>query len=529
MKKWVIFWGLGFSGMAALIYEIHWTREISLVIGSTTYALSTVLAAFLSGLAAGAFFGGKMSVKRDPFLVFGYLQFLIAVTVLIVHFINNNLSPFFAWMFYSFRDFPTVFFLVQYVSVFLLILIPTFLMGASFPFAMKAYAKDFNKVSEDAGSLYSVNTVGSVLGAILCGFILIPYLGLGKTEIFATLINLTVALFTFSILKNYGRLIAVSGSYVFILIVYLWMPSQHSLFNLYYANRLVSYDVFEKTEDKYDIIWEKDDVEGTVQVALGGDIPNYGIRIKGKPEGTLKHVNDPKQLLMAYLPIASRPQAKSFLKIGLGPGVTLFTASQFKTITSLDAVEINGAVVEAVEKFFYPSLFTDARINFIVDDARSYLSWTDKKYDIITSQPSDPTDHSSGYLFTREFYEIVRSKLTLDGIYCQFIPFYLLGKTGTDIIVKTFSMVFPNVYGWNLNERGSILLIGSLLPNKDHADIISKRIEEFDTSLKYTFFYGAGPEQLRQVARQKHIPVNTDDNDIIEFIAAKNLLCTSNC
>ncbi len=67
MKKWVIFWGLGFSGMAALIYEIHWTREISLVIGSTTYALSTVLAAFLSGLAAGAFIGGKMSEKRDPY------------------------------------------------------------------------------------------------------------------------------------------------------------------------------------------------------------------------------------------------------------------------------------------------------------------------------------------------------------------------------------------------------------------------------------------------------------------------------
>jgi spermidine synthase len=529
VKKWVIFWGLGFSGMAALIYEIHWTREISLVIGSTTYALSTVLAAFLSGLAAGAFIGGKMSVKRDPFLVFGYLQFAISVTALFIHFINNNLSPFFAWTYYSFKDYPSVFFLVQYITVFLIILIPTSLMGASFPFAMKAYAKDFDKVSEDAGSLYSINTVGSVLGAILCGFILIPYLGLGKTEILATLINLTVALFTFLMMKNYGRMIAVSGAYVIVLIMYLSIPSHHSLFNLYYANRLLSYDAYEKSSDKYKIIWEKEDVEGTVQVALGGDLPNYGIRIKGKPEGTLKHVNDPKQLLMAYLPIASRPEAKSFLKIGLGPGVTLFTASQLKTITTLDAVEINGAVVEAVQKFFYPSLFTDARINFIVDDARRYLSWTDKKYDIITSQPSDPTDQSSGYLFTKEFYEIVRSKLSTDGIYCQFIPFYLLGKTGTDIIVKTFATVFPNVYGWNLNEKGSLLLIGSLLPNKDHADTISKRVLAYNNTLKYAFFYGAGPEQLRQVAMQKDIPVNTDDKDLIEFIAARNLLCTTNC
>jgi hypothetical protein len=85
------------------------------------------------------------------------------------------------------------------------------------------------------------------------------------------------------------------------------------------------------------------------------------------------------------------------------------------------------------------------------------------------------------------------------------------------------------VYGWNLNEEGSLLLIGSLLPNKDHADTISKRVLAYNNTLKYAFFYGAGPEQLRQVAMQKDIPVNTDDKDLIEFIAARNLLCTTNC
>ncbi|UCE71680.1 MAG: hypothetical protein JSU99_10420, partial [Nitrospiraceae bacterium] len=173
--------------------------------------------------------------------------------------------------------------------------------------------------------------------------------------------------------------------------------------------------------------------------------------------------------------------------------------------------------------------FKDPRIQFIVDDARNFLSRGIVQYDIITSQPSDPTDQSSGYLFTKEYYEIVRSRLTGDGVFSQFVPYYLLGKEGTDIIVKTLSAVFPYVYGWNLDEVGSLLLISSVTPIKESADIIKARVEKYNTNLKYSFFFGAGPAQLRQVALNNSIPVNTDDKDLIEFIAARRLLCYTDC
>jgi spermidine synthase len=529
MKKRLIFWGLGLSGMAALIYEIHWTREISFVIGSTTYALSTVLAAFMSGLAVGAYAGGKIAGKGNPLKIFGFLQFAIAISGLSIHFINNNLSQLFAWLFYSFRDLPFVFFAVQYLVIFFIILIPTSFMGAAFPLALKAYAKDFDKIAEDSGSLYSINTIGSVIGAVLCGFLLIPYLGLDKTEIFASLVNMTVAIITFFLLKDFKKLVLISSLYALVLAVYLLVPVHHPFFNLYLASRIESLDAYKSSLDNFEIVWEKEDIEGTVQVARGGNPPMYGIRIKGKPEGTLKSINDPKQLLMTYLPLASRPNAKSVLKIGLGPGVTLATAARINNFATIDVVEINASVIEAVRKFFYPSLFEDPRIKFIVDDARQYLSHRAVKYDIITSQPSDPTDQSSGYLFTKEYYEIVRSRLTQDGVFSQYVPYYLLGKEGTDIVVKTLHSVFPYVYGWNLDEVGSLLLISSVTPINESADIIKARVEEYDKNLKYSFFFGAGPDQLRRLALNNTIPVNTDDKDLIEFIAAKHLLCYKDC
>jgi spermidine synthase len=529
MQKKLIFWGLGLSGMAALIYEIHWTREISFVIGSTTYALTTVLAAFLSGLAVGAYAGGKIAGKRNPLTMFGVFQFTIGISALSAHFLNNNLSHLFTWLYYLFRDLPFVFFAIQYLIIFVIILIPTSLMGACFPLALKAYTKDFDKVAEDTGSLYSINTFGSVVGAILCGFLLIPYLGLDKTEVFASLVNVTIAILTFSLLKDYKKLVLGSSVYALVLALYLLVPLHHPFFNLYLANRVDSHGLNDFSHDDSEIIWEKEDVEGTVQVARAGNPPMYGIRIKGKPEGTLKLENDPKQLLMTYLPLASRPNAKSFLKIGLGPGVTLATAAKIQSLATIDVVEINGSVIEAVRKFFYPSLFEDPRIQFIVDDARKYLSRRAVQYDIITSQPSDPTDQSSGYLFTEEYYELVRSRLTENGVFSQFVPYYLLGKEGTDIIVKTVSSVFPYVYGWNLDEVGSLLLISSITPIKESADIIKARVEKYNMNLKYSFFFGAGPEQLRQLALNKTIPINTDDKDLIEFIAARHLLCYKNC
>jgi len=80
-----------------------------------------------------------------------------------------------------------------------------------------------------------------------------------------------------------------------------------------------------------------------------------------------------------------------------------------------------------------------------------------------------------------------------------------------------------------LNEKGSLLLMGSLLPNTDPENVIRDRVIAYNKNLKYTFFFGAGPEKLRQLTLNKNIQINTDDKDLIEFIAAKNLLCSGNC
>ncbi|MBI1922313.1 MAG: fused MFS/spermidine synthase [Geobacter sp.] len=521
MKNKIVFWGFGLSGLAALIYEINWTRELSLVIGSTTYALSTVLSAFMTGLAIGSYVGGKMIRNKDAIAIFGWLQLLIGFTGVGVHFAIVNLSGLYALTYFTFKGNPAFYFFAQFIIVFLVMIIPTAFMGATFPVAVKSCAIKLESFAEDAGGLYSINTIGAVIGAIGAGFFLIPVLGLKKTIFFAAFLNISIAILVLG--KRISKRTAVFMVVGLASLFYMSPSIPKLFFNVYYANRIPSYGSYKASLNYFDTIWEKEDVEGTVQVSRGGDPPAYGLTIRGKPEGVVRFPEDAEQLLMAYLPLAARPDARSFLKIGLGPGVTLNAASKVKNLSNIDAVELNGAVIEAVRKFFFPALYADPRIQFIAADARGYLSLPGTKYDVITAQPSDPTDDSSGHLFSREYYEVVVSRLSGKGVYAQYVPYYLLGREGTDIIVKTFATVFPYVYAWNLNTNNAILL-GSLAPITDSPDVMMGRIEGYRKNLSSNCQYIAGGSEVKEILREHSIPVNTDDKPVVEFLASLNLV-----
>src|SRR5512138_2019530 len=117
MKKTPFVVGFFISGMAALIYEELWTKELALIFGSTGYALSTVLASFMSGLAIGSLAGGKIAKRRDPAITFGHIQIAICLTGVILSVCIDHLSPVFAMLYYSLKGMPTVFLLTQFATI----------------------------------------------------------------------------------------------------------------------------------------------------------------------------------------------------------------------------------------------------------------------------------------------------------------------------------------------------------------------------------------------------------------------------
>lgn len=170
------------SGFAGLVYEVTWTRLLTLRLGHSTAAVSTVLAAFMGGLALGALFGSRYAAHRSSRgarFAYAALEAAVILFALLLPFLLDALTPFLRWAYAD--DGPgTAFAIVRVVTTLLVLMIPALALGATFPCVVKAL--EGRRISSAA--LYAINTCGAALGAIAAGFLLLPSLGLnGSTAV----------------------------------------------------------------------------------------------------------------------------------------------------------------------------------------------------------------------------------------------------------------------------------------------------------------------------------------------------------
>lgn len=186
--------GFCLSGASALIYEVVWTRALSLVMGSTTYALSAMLASFMTGLTIGGYIGGIIADRtKEPVKIFGLIEAGIAVFGLVTFIVIKKLLPLYVWVFYTFGLSFSSFSIVQFVFSLAVMLLPAALMGATLPLVLKARAEDPGKLGRDAGDVYSINNLGAVIGSFAAAFVIIPIFGVSAANTIAIGLNLIVA------------------------------------------------------------------------------------------------------------------------------------------------------------------------------------------------------------------------------------------------------------------------------------------------------------------------------------------------
>jgi spermidine synthase len=174
------------SGAAALVYEVSWTRLLTLQLGHTVAGASTVLAAFMGGLAVGAWLAGRFSLARLK--TYAALEAAVALFALLLPFALHQSVPLLAWA-YADGAAPLRFEFIRILVCVLLLGMPAAAMGATFPIAVGWWARS----AADAGVLYAANTAGAALGAIAAGFLLIPALGLRGTTWIGVALNLFAA------------------------------------------------------------------------------------------------------------------------------------------------------------------------------------------------------------------------------------------------------------------------------------------------------------------------------------------------
>src|SRR5262249_1141945 len=196
-SRWLFVLLYTMSGAAALVYEVTWTRLLTLRMGHTGSAVSTVRAAVMGGLASGAWMAGRFPISGSRRLrTYAVLEFLIALIAIVLPLALRSTEPAIAWA-YGDGETPMRFAFVRAALSFILLAVPAAAMGATFPIAASWFAELSARVkpdaiarsAADASVLYAANTAGAAAGAIGAGFWLIPSLGLRGTTWIGVALN----------------------------------------------------------------------------------------------------------------------------------------------------------------------------------------------------------------------------------------------------------------------------------------------------------------------------------------------------
>lgn len=192
------------SGISGLVYQVVWVRELVLVFGATTFAVSTVLTAFMGGLALGSFYFGRRSERvKQPLKLYGLIEIGIGLYGLAVPIIFAALpslyQPFWNWLHLSFFAIS----IVRFIFAVVVLIVPTALMGATLPVLSSYYARDTGRIGLHVGSLYALNTFGAVMGAAATGFVLIPTFGMRAATITAAAINILLGIVALVFARKY--------------------------------------------------------------------------------------------------------------------------------------------------------------------------------------------------------------------------------------------------------------------------------------------------------------------------------------
>jgi spermidine synthase len=220
------------------------------------------------------------------------------------------------------------------------------------------------------------------------------------------------------------------------------------------------------------------------------------------------------------------PQAKNVLVIGLGTGITLRQVLDYSA-SQVDCAEISPAVV-SISRHFSPvndNVLHNPNVNLLVEDGRNLLLTRPTTYDVIISEPSNPWQTGNANLFTKEFYQIARTRMTEYGVFCQWLPLYDLPRQQLQVALGTFASSFPSVRVFVLG--GDMILLGSkaslaldLPPLADHASrsAVEKHLSEAGlASISQLFerYHFANRDFLIEAASSA--PLNTDNLPFLEF------------
>jgi len=534
------FWGTAVSGMCALALEVLWTRGIATTVGSTIYSFAVMLAAFLVGIWLGSWLHAVFPFRRVPesvqlgmtlvligLLSFGTSHVIPALPELMVH-LNVFLY-----------DDPTrVRGGATLLLSFAVMLVPTLFMGMAFPLASEARARLRVGFGRSVGDTLALNTLGSIIGSLAAGFVLIPLFGLQRSMVLAATVSLAYGVVVLGAAAAawqprhqpwvaVATLVAVCTAFTLPVTARPWDLSALGAFQ---SDRLHTYVGAGNEVDMAHqltglrLLYYREGRGSTVSVLERRG--NRTLVVSGRAVATDIPPDMQHELLLGHLPVLLHPAPRSALVVGLGAGITLGGVAAHEEIETLKLVEIESAVVEAAAFFSHANdnVLEDPRLEIVIQDGRNFLKTSPDQFDVITADPIHPWIAGSSYLYTAEYFRMASTHLRTGGVMCQWLPAYGMSQANFRSVVASFATAFPHTTLWLASYDA--LLIGSDAPLQVDLALLARRLAQprvarqlalvgLDTPLAFLSEFALDSEAVHAYAAGAVI--NSDDNLYLEY------------
>lgn len=459
------------SGAGSLALQIAWTRQLSLILGSSTYAFSAMLLVVLAGIGLGSLiFHLGLKKARSP----RRLQALIALALLATALLGQRLIDPLAVLVGSLRTLrsdPLWNAALSTLVASAIEILPSIGMGILLPAYAAASEKSAREAGTAAGDIYLWNTAGTLLGALGGALFILPTWGVASTVAIALSLYLFSAIILFpsegALNKVSLSIIAAIGAGMVLLSARGPDPLLTNLGMYLYGD--VTSDL---PKNSFQPLFIEEGVSANVTVLshLGEMI---SLRVNGKVDASTSR-DMPTQLGSAYLPRFFRPEARNVLVIGFGSGTTSGASLLFPD-TNVTCAELEPAVVRgsAFFKAVNHSPLESPRFKLVLNDGRGHVQGAKDYYDIIVSEPSNPWIAGVSNLFTREFYAAVKKRLAPGGVLAQWIQCYSLSPSDFALVVRTLREAFPHCALLRLSAADTILL-GAESPLESTSEVMDR-------------------------------------------------------
>lgn len=544
----LVLWGIGVSGFCALGYEVLWTRILTVVVGASVYGFTTMLAAFLTGIALGSKAHGiftiisgakEKGIERSIF-GFGFVQIIIGLTALLVTFYIRNLpSVSIALWDYLGKMNIGLFGVRQWTNLvlaFFYMVVPAFFMGLAFPFAGKVHAEYRKLTGSAVGEVLAYNTTGAILGSALSGFVLIYLFGIERSLQMLTVINMGFGLLIIASLSNrrsllWATVVLTAGMVCFMSInttaLRMWNMKYFAIFRTNQPEVFSTPEKVREAIEHTDVLYYAEGTESSVSsIKIKGGVQTF--LTNGRSEASTHLADQQTQYTLGHLPMLLNKDPKKVLVVALGSGMTLGATSVHPSVERVTLVEIEPKVIGIARTFekYNHHVLDNPKLRIIYNDGRNFLLTTKEKFDVITADPIHPWFRGAGYLYTTEYFKLASEHLREGGVMGQWLPIYELTVENLRSVVKTFNENFAYTMMW-LNHNDATL-VGSNSPILLDETELERRISAPGVSedLRRMMMYPAreflsyfilGPEGMK--AFGKDGTINTDDNLYLEFSA----------